>query len=462
MQQSAQDLEDVNISMPNNLNDLNITDRVANADDRADDVTLDNNRDDDDYDEVIPSHPIGGLRRPNARGNGRPLLQPRPLDNDRDDDGEVIAGRPMGGLRQPNARGPSRPLPQPRPFDGKSNNDINLFFTRYERYATSCWGNDSELWLDALENLLQGWALVLYRGLLRQGKTYNQIKRSLKAAFPTQRDPFKTRNLLKLVNIKLEAGEPLPVFFHRIESLIGETYPELPHFNRKIQTRDTFLMKLSPDVAEKIANFCTQKNNFSPETVAEAATVVGSPELWNTNRGGEEVFLMENKKSDSQNMKCYLCAGSWHPISACPLYHIVFSCPLCRQEAHPITDCHFYKSWKRSTLQWQRTGDLMRESDMFGREEPYSNYHRELDRGRPRSSDYYNFQQVEQRDRYSRNRSRDEYLRDRYPRYNSRQRNYNNYGYQYPRRSRYEYDEQPRVDQEQRRPVESGQQNQGN
>ena len=90
---------------------------------------------------------------------------------------------------------------------------------------------------------LQGWALILYRGLVEQRKTYVEIRTALQAAFPGVVDPFQTRNLLKLLNIKREKGEPLPVFFMRIENLVGQTYPDLEDASKKVQVLDTFLMK---------------------------------------------------------------------------------------------------------------------------------------------------------------------------------------------------------------------------
>ena len=54
-----------------------------------------------------------------------------------------------------------RPLPQPRPFEGRGDRDIKQFFRVYERYASSCWGQEKSDWVAGLETLLQGWALVL-------------------------------------------------------------------------------------------------------------------------------------------------------------------------------------------------------------------------------------------------------------------------------------------------------------
>ena len=70
------------------------------------------------------------------------------------------------------------------------------------------WGENKSDWIAGLESLLLGWALILYRGQVEQAKTYADIKSALEAAFPGIVDPFQTRNLLKLLNLKREVGEP--------------------------------------------------------------------------------------------------------------------------------------------------------------------------------------------------------------------------------------------------------------
>ena len=119
------------------------------------------------------------------------------------------------------------PLPQPRPFDGKGNRDINIFFSAYEKFATSSWGACRADWGAGLEQHLKGWALILYQNMMDQGSPYDDIKKALQMAFPGIIDPFKSQNLIKLVNLKREDDEPLPVFFMRVDQIIRETYPNL-------------------------------------------------------------------------------------------------------------------------------------------------------------------------------------------------------------------------------------------
>ena len=258
------------------------------------------------------------------------------------------------------ARSYRHPLPMPRAWDGKGERDIKQFFKVYEKYCSSMWGYNRSDWISGLETLLKGWALHLYSNLVNQGKSYESIKLALQNAFPAAVDPFRTKNLIKLLNLKKELGEPLPVFFMRVDTLIRETYPHLEERSAKIQCRDTFLMKLDAETASKIANYCNTRNNFEPSMVQEAAVMVGSPDFLNTSPGAtssSDIFLvqpneLQKTKAMQQNqketeMRCLLCAGSWHPVSACILYATIFTCPLCREDPHPITECRLYSEWNQ-------------------------------------------------------------------------------------------------------------------
>ena len=255
-----------------------------------------------------------------------------------------------------------RPLPQPRPFEGTNNRNIRQFFDTYERFAHSMWGNRKNDWVAGLEVLLQGWALVLYRGLVDQNLEYNKIKHELSQAFPGSVDPLRTKTLLKMINLQREHNEPLPVFYSRISQLIRETYPDLNEYSHNLQVRDTFLMKVPPGVAEQIAQYCNARGDFQPNRVREAAMIITNTNTPNFQTSGENVFLAQANVEQKQNpvlqkvetgLKCYICAGSWHAVSACPLYPLVFSCPWCRSEPHPVTECSLYNDW----VQFKRERD---------------------------------------------------------------------------------------------------------
>ena len=220
------------------------------------------------------------------------------------------------------------------------------------------WGACKSDWIAGLESHLKGWALTIYNGMCDQGKSYEDIKKALRCAFPGVVDPFKTKNLIKLVNLKREVSEPLPVFFMRVDQIIRETYPHLEEHSHKLQVRDTFLMKLEANIASKIATYCTTRNDFEPDTVQEAAIMVGAPDFLNPNTPGDSVLLLQPSAAGPMantpalqlgrkdpDMKCLLCAGSWHPVSACILYSSIFSCPLCQEEPHSIRECGLYQEW---------------------------------------------------------------------------------------------------------------------
>ena len=89
--------------------------------------------------------------------------------------------------------------------------------------------------------------------------------------------------------------------------------------------------------------------------------MIGAPGFLNPNPGtsDDSVFLMQPTPTGQvkmqppppqlprkePEMKCLLCAGSWHPVSACVLYQTIFTCPLCREEPHPIKECNLYPEW---------------------------------------------------------------------------------------------------------------------
>ena len=56
----------------------------------------------------------------------------------------------------------------------------------------------------------------------------------------------------------------------------------------------------------------------------------------------------ENFSDEASDMRCYICGESWHPVSACSLYSMIFSCPLCRLEPHPITECVVYERFMQN------------------------------------------------------------------------------------------------------------------
>ena len=268
---------------------------------------------------------------------------------------------PDNRVMRENRRPYKHPLPKPRPFEGKGDRKIEHFLTTYEKYSKSMWGENEENWSAGLEGLLQGWALVLYRALVEQGKSYNQIKSALKAAFPGLVDPFRTKNILKLLNLKRQASEPLSVFYLRVETTISEAYPHLEGYSLSIQVRDTFLMKLDPEIATRVATYCSNRGNFTPAMVREAASMVITTDFSNLHKeSDEEVLLLQQpalvqqrieKPKTMVDLRCYICAAAWHPVSACPLYPTIFACPLCRQDPHPVTDCHLYKDWTQFRTQ---------------------------------------------------------------------------------------------------------------
>ena len=247
----------------------------------------------------------------------------------------------------PRGRQYRRPLPQPRPFEGRSEESLEHFFRTYERYAQSAWSDDPCDWVAGLENFLVSWPLTLYRGLIVQGKSYAQIKEALVRAFPGISDPFNTRHLLTLVNLKREPGEPLAVFFQRTENLIAQTYSSLDEESRNTMARDTFLIKISPEVSTRIANYCNSRDDFSYEAVRIAAAMADTPEYSRQRTENVNVAQVttrgETMGITRSDMKCYICGGSWHPVSACSLYPQVFTCPLCRLTPHPITECRLYE-----------------------------------------------------------------------------------------------------------------------
>ena len=280
-----------------------------------------------------------------------------------------------------------RPLPQPRPFEGTGERSIKNFFLTFERFATSMWGARKSDWVAGLEANLQGWALVLYRGLVDQGQPYEKIKKDLLTAFPGVVDPFRTKNLLKLVNLRREIGEPLPVFFQRIDQILRETYPDLTDESHQLQVRDTFLMKLDQNIALKIANFCNARGDFGPETVRESANLITLSDTPNVST--ENIFLanigekmgaeapgkVTSRGAEGSGLRCYICAGAWHPVSACSLYPMVFSCPLCRVEPHAVTECPLFIEWKTFRNDSQRPNPRQQRSwgESWQRSEPSRN-----------------------------------------------------------------------------------------
>ena len=339
-----------------------------------------------------PTHPFAGDRR-DAESNPQEL------------EGAQEPIEPNGGDQSRNpvsTRSYRHPLPQPRPFDGQGERTIAQFFKVYEKYSRSMWGDHRSDWVAGLEVHLKGWALTLYNKLINQGKSYEDIKLSLQNAFPGVVDPFKTKNLIKLLNLKRESDEPLPVFFMRVDTLIRETYPHLEEHSAKIQCRDTFLMKLDAETASKIANYCNTRNNFNPETVREACAIVGSPDFLHPGgeaTSGADIFLIQPsqqpKVAVQQNtpkemeMRCLLCAGLWHPISACIIYQQVFSCPLCREDPHPITQCRLYSDWRNirqsmsqtNNRQWGEGHEIDRSRNV-NRYESRGNFNQRYDRTR--------------------------------------------------------------------------------
>ena len=292
----------------------------------------------------------------------------------------------------PRVRQYRRPLPQPRPFEGRGEESITHFFRVYERYATSAWSDDQSDWVAGLENFLLSWPLTLYRGLVIQGKTYPQIKDALCKSFPGYTDPLNTRCLLRLLNLKRESGEPLSVFFMRTDNLIGQTYPRLDENSRQVMVRDTFLIKIESATSAKIANYCNSRDDFGYDAVRVAAAVMDAPDYLN-GESQETVLLTMSKPESSlgkqsslpngsgNEMKCYLCGGSWHPVSACPLYPMVFTCPLCRVTTHAVTDCALYPKLMKIRNQgaaWGNTDDGYYRGNIRGdvREDRYSAQHR--------------------------------------------------------------------------------------
>ena len=324
--------------------------------------------------------------------------------------GRENRGRGMSGADidpQPRGRQYRRPLPHPRPFAGRCEESLDHFFRTYERYAQSAWSDDPSDWVAGLENFLVSWPLTLYRGLIIQGKSYGQIKEALVRAFPGVVDPFNTRNLLTLVNLKREPGEPLAVFFQRTENLIAQTYSSLEEEARNTMARDTFLIKVAPGVSAKIANYCNSRDDFSYEAVRIAAAMVDTPEQ--SREGTESVNVAQVTTGGTlgitrSEMKCYICGGSWHPVSACSLYPQVFTCPLCRLTPHPITECRLYERFmqirgSREGANGNERDEYRRRYDDAGRQNRWQaggNYYnqRQDDRGAGRrrewNREYYN------------------------------------------------------------------------
>ena len=272
------------------------------------------------------------------------------------------------------ARQYRRPLPQPRPFEGRNEESIEHFFRTFERYASSAWSDDQADWIAGLENFLLSWPLTLYRGLVIQGKSYGNIKDALFKAFPGLRDPLNTKHLITLLNLKREPGEPLSVFFMRTDNVLAQTYPGLEEEAKRIMVRDTFLIKLDAALATKIANYCNAKEDFSYDAVRVAAAVIDTP---NTFLQQDTVLLAVPKEQGggklgtittqggSADMRCYLCGGSWHPVSACPLYPMVFKCTLCKASCHALTDCPLYPSIRQLSERGSQAAAWSEQEDQY-------------------------------------------------------------------------------------------------
>ena len=353
-------------------------------------------------------------------GQSRESVESEEMGRNRNGRDATTGGRGiLGGDNdpQPRVRQYRRPLPQPRPFAGRSEESLDHFFRTYERYAQSAWSDDPGDWIAGLENFLVSWPLTLYRGLITQGKSYSQIKEALVRAFPKIGDPFNCRNLLSLVNLKREPGEPLAVFFQRTENMIAMTYSSLDEDSQQMMTRDTFLIKISPGVSAKIANYCNSRDDFSYEAVRVAAAMVDTPEHFREETETVNVAQLsrgETLGATRSDMKCYICGGSWHPVSACSLYPQVFSCPLCRLSPHPITECGLYERFMQ--IRGSRAGangndrdGYRRRYDDGGRQNrwyPNRNYYysqRQDDRGGRRrewNREYYNDQNRQDQRRY--------------------------------------------------------------
>lgn len=261
-----------------------------------------------------------------------------------------------------------QPLPKPRPFTGEGDRTFEIFLESYEPYARSNWGEDKASWRVGLEELLSSWALKVYRSLLRRKKTYDEMIEAIKKAFNGVKDPLGVKKKIELETTEKHPNEPLSVFHMRVSNLVAEAYPDISDYDREVRVRENFLKRIPERVVEQIANYCVRIDDFSNEAIYDGALVAETtPKLVSSryiSEGREEVNVVQTNKEDprakaikdlgarqvaNNEMRCYICGGSWHPVSACELYNLLFKCVLCREQPHPITECHLLKKLEEAT-----------------------------------------------------------------------------------------------------------------
>ncbi|CAL4197557.1 unnamed protein product [Meganyctiphanes norvegica] len=259
-----------------------------------------------------------------------------------------------------------QPLPKPTAFTGEGDRTFESFLELYEPYAASKWGNCKISWRAGLEELMGSWALKVYRSLVARKKNYDEIVIAVKKAFNGVKDPLGVKKQIELEMAVRQLNEPLSVFHMRISNLVAEAYPDVSEYDREVRVRESFLRRIPEAVVNQIANYCIRVNDFSNEAIYEGALLAEmTPRLVSAreNKDREEeinVVQLDLKKEQEPKLsqrephalRCYICGGSWHPVSTCELYNVLFKCVLCKAYPHPVNECPLFEKLEKAT-NWQ-------------------------------------------------------------------------------------------------------------
>ena len=249
---------------------------------------------------------------------------------------------------------PSR-LPPPPVCSGQN---IDLFFTQFEKFAGTNYGDDRDVWLQLLPEYLSDEPKQIVRAY-GADRTYTYVKSQLVELFTNNALASRGNAYSRFFAASREIGETLRCFGIRLSTLATKIDASVE--GKDVLVRSKFMGSLKPDVANQLKVHLTHLDACPTAKLIKMASAL---EDLNSDTAGafavshmeEDVHVIrQNRQSEPpyssaiSNMKCFSCGRAGHLKRNCPLPNREtkwenVECFRCGKRGHFARNCGQYSS----------------------------------------------------------------------------------------------------------------------
>ena len=264
-------------------------------------------------------------------------------------------------------------VPPPMPYNGTT--DVGDFFTSFERYCESIYGNQTEAWLTILPTFTEGEARNIVSAFgTGTHVTYENVK--ARVVLEMQRRTLGRNSLTDVLTCTRRLNESLLCFSIRLQSM-ADKVADLPAAQKNMVVKTKFISTLKPTTVTQISIRYGGEANTTIDQIVRLATLLegGDPMLGSlvaeqapavpqAHLNAPAAALMQNitpqqpivgnpnvaivtganstpiggsNNSGSGMLRCFKCGQNGHTSRDCSYSAPV--CYECRQPGHFGRDC---------------------------------------------------------------------------------------------------------------------------